>query len=109
MVHPLELDPQALAAQLRSSQPPVVVDVRAEWEVRLCPFPTARHIPLGELAQRATAELAAVSTVVLVCHHGVRSLQGAMVLRSLGFSDVKSLRGGTHLYSQTVDPGMPRY
>ena len=106
--HALEMDPQTLHARLRQAGAPIVVDVREAWEVALCPFPTARHIPLGELTSRV-AELNLSSETVLVCHHGVRSLRGALVLRSLGFSNVKSLQGGTHLFSQTVDPTLPQY
>jgi rhodanese-related sulfurtransferase len=87
----------------------VLVDVRESWEVRLCPFPGALHIPLGALPERGPEELDPSRETVLVCHHGVRSLQAALVLKGAGFSSVWSLRGGTDLYSRDVDPTLPRY
>ena len=46
--------------------------------------------------------------VVVYCHHGVRSLDGAAYLRSRGLEAV-SLHGGIELYAQMVDPRLPRY
>ncbi|MEW5848291.1 MAG: rhodanese-like domain-containing protein [Myxococcota bacterium] len=105
----LELDPSAVSERLRSPSPPVLVDVREDWEVQLAPMPGAVHIPLRELPARAPEELSASVETVVVCHHGIRSLQGALVLRGLGFSSAWSLRGGTDLWARTVDPSVRRY
>jgi len=103
-----EIAPEDLARQLASS-PPVVVDVREDWEVRLAPFPNALHIPLGELPDRAATELTPTSPIVTVCHHGVRSMHALLMLKGQGFTHVQSLRGGTDLWSRTVDPSLRRY
>ncbi|MBI5497658.1 MAG: sulfurtransferase [Deltaproteobacteria bacterium] len=106
---PVEVVPVELQSRLGRPGAPVIVDVREAWEVALAPFPHAVHIPLGELTTRAAGELSPDAETVVVCHHGVRSLQGTRVLRSLGFRAVRSLRGGADLWSRTVDPSVARY
>ncbi len=106
----LEVEPAALAALLLEKPGSVVLlDVRQDWEVELAPFPNAIHIPLVELAARGPAELDHSRPTVVVCHHGVRSLHGALLLKGAGFVDVKSLHGGTDLWARSVDATMPRY
>jgi rhodanese-related sulfurtransferase len=72
-------------------------------------LPDSLLIPLPELEERAEElEPLRGRPVVVYCHHGVRSLDGAAYLRSLGMEAV-SLRGGIDLYSLQVDPALPRY
>jgi len=106
-----EIDPSTLAAQL-SGPPearPVLLDVRFPDENAYVALPGSVLIPLPELDERAE-ELEAFrgKPVVVYCHHGVRSLDGAAFLRSRGL-DAVSLRGGIDLYSRAVDPRLPRY
>ncbi|MCI0572449.1 MAG: hypothetical protein L0Y66_16970 [Myxococcaceae bacterium] len=106
-----EISPQALAERLRgpAEKRPALLDVRFPHEHAYVALPGSLLVPLPELAEHAE-ELEALREreVVVYCHHGVRSLDGAAYLQSLGF-DACSLRGGIDLYAVTVDPGMPRY
>ncbi|HEY6419947.1 MAG TPA: rhodanese-like domain-containing protein, partial [Candidatus Binataceae bacterium] len=63
---------------------------------------------LGELPQRLK-ELPEGDTLVLICHHGVRSLQAAAWLRRNAFDGAVSLWGGIDAWATEVDPGMGRY
>ena len=106
-----EIDPATLAARL-SGPPesrPVLLDVRFPEENAYVALPGSVLIPLPELDERAE-ELEAFRgrPVVVYCHHGVRSLDGAAYLLSRGLQAV-SLRGGIDLYSRAVDPSLPRY
>ena len=106
-----EIDPSTLAPQL-SGPPetrPVLLDVRFPEEHAYVALPGSVLIPLPELDERAE-ELEAFRgrPIVVYCHHGVRSLDGAAYLRSRGLEAV-SLRGGIDLYSRAVDPRLPRY
>ena len=56
-------------------------------------IPGARHIPLAELAGRAT-ELEADRPVLVYCAGGWRSSVGASLLRAKGFADVSDILGG---------------
>jgi rhodanese-related sulfurtransferase len=72
----------------------VLVDVRepeeyAEERIEGCVL-----IPLDELTRRGPAELDPEADIVLYCAHGVRSLEGLMALRMLGFKHLRSLEGG---------------
>jgi sulfur-carrier protein adenylyltransferase/sulfurtransferase len=103
-----EIAPEALAARLKTDDPPLLIDVRnpSEWEI--VHLPGATLIPLPELPQRVT-ELARAREVVLYCHLGGRSAQGAQLLLELGFTHVSSLTGGIEAWAQKVDPTMARY
>jgi rhodanese-related sulfurtransferase len=65
-------------------------------------------IPLGELAARVDEVQSGDAPVVVYCHHGVRSLSGAAILRRAGIEAV-SLAGGIDRWSVAVDPNTPRY
>lgn len=106
-----DITPEALAAQLKgpAEARPVLVDVRFAHEHALVALPGSVLVPLPELEERAS-ELEAFRgrTLVVYCHHGVRSLNGAGYLRALGHEAI-SLRGGIDLYARAVDPKLPRY
>jgi rhodanese-related sulfurtransferase len=67
-------------------------------------------VPMQELPERL-AELEAFrpATVVVHCHHGMRSLKVARWLRDRGFSRAVSMRGGIEAWSLEIDPAVPRY
>ena len=106
-----EISPAELAERLRApaAERPALLDVRFPHEHAYVALPGSVLIPLPELEERAD-ELAAFEgrSVVVYCHHGVRSLDGAAFLRARGL-DAVSLRGGIDLYSLQVDPRLPRY
>lgn len=106
--HPPEISPEALAARLAEEDPPMLIDVRnpPEWEI--VHLPGATLIPLPELPQRVT-ELTRARELVLYCHSGARSAQGARLLLELGFTHVSSLVGGIDAWAQRIDPTMARY
>lgn len=103
-----EMTPKDLKARLDAGRPPILLDVRQDWETRLCRLENAIHIPIEEIELR-TEELDPQNEIVVYCHQGVRSAAVAEYLRSLGFADVKNLAGGLDLWARTVDPSMRRY
>jgi rhodanese-related sulfurtransferase len=58
---------------------------------------------------RAHQELDPEERLLLVCHHGVRSMNVAAWLRNQGFENAQSLRGGIDAWSLEVDPSVSRY
>ncbi|MGH8199210.1 MAG: ThiF family adenylyltransferase [Steroidobacteraceae bacterium] len=80
---------QALAAGLE------VVDIREPHEVARAATPCSRasHLPVAELLHGDTA-LAPLGRYLLVCASGKRSFAAAQELRSRGYVQVFSLRGG---------------
>jgi rhodanese-related sulfurtransferase len=47
--------------------------------------------------------------MVIICHHGIRSLQAADYLRQQGFRYVVNLTGGVAAWASDCDLTMPRY
>jgi sulfur-carrier protein adenylyltransferase/sulfurtransferase len=103
-----EITPRELKVRLERNERPLLLDVRQDWETRLCRLDNAVHIPIEEIELRAE-ELDPNDEIVVYCHQGVRSAAVADYLRSRGFKDVKNLAGGLDSWARTVDPGMRRY
>ena len=102
------LTPLELRARLARGDDLQLVDVREPCEWALGHLPGSVLIPRGELAARLS-ELDPDRPVVCICHHGVRSLQSAALLRARGFAQVYDLAGGLDRWSLEADPGFPRY
>jgi len=47
--------------------------------------------------------------LIIVCHHGVRSMNVTAWLRRQGFDKAQSLRAGIDAWSCAVDPAVGRY
>jgi rhodanese-related sulfurtransferase len=47
--------------------------------------------------------------IVLICHHGIRSMQVARYFESVGFSNVINLKGGIDAWAKTIDESMELY
>jgi rhodanese-related sulfurtransferase len=105
---PAEIDCATLADLRMQGASATVVDVREPWEREICSLDHSVGIPLGELP-RHLEDLPANGPLVLLCHHGVRSLQAAVWLRRQGFAHAVSLRGGIDAWADEMDPSMRRY
>ena len=103
-----EITPEELKARLDRGEPLVLLDVRQDWETKLCRLDGAHHIPIEEIEYR-TEELNPGDEIVVFCHQGIRSAAVSEYLRQLGFSKAKNLAGGLDLWARTVDPTMRRY
>jgi rhodanese-related sulfurtransferase len=104
-----EISSQQLKALWEQNPALVVLDCRTAAELRVASLPGTLHIPMSEIPGRLNELEPDVDTVV-ICHHGVRSLQVTRWLRSqAGYSRVKSLSGGVDAWSVSIDPTVPRY
>jgi len=102
--------PHDVKARLDAGEAVYLLDVRQPEEYELARLPGSHLIPLGELPHRAAeVEPPAGATVVVYCHHGVRSLSGAAILQQFGFANVASMAGGIDAWSVHIDPSVPRY
>lgn len=109
----LEVSPGRVKAMLQSEAPALLlIDCREESEWRIARIVGARLIPLAEIAARLddiADELAEEERPVVVhCHHGVRSLKAAMLLRQRGIQ-AWSMAGGIDRWSTEVDGSVARY
>lgn len=103
-----QLQPLELKKKLDAGEDILLLDVREEWEFSLASIPGSVLIPLGELADRVQ-EILFENEVAVICHHGQRSYYGAQILKESGFKNVHNLMGGIDIWSQVVDPSVPRY
>ncbi|MGI9101355.1 MAG: rhodanese-like domain-containing protein [Terriglobales bacterium] len=103
-----EITPAELKQKLESAEAPVLLDVREPVELQMARIEGVMHIPMGELPLRAQ-ELDAQQHIVVICHHGVRSLNVTHWLRQQGFDKVQSMRGGIDRWSGEVDSKVPTY
>ncbi len=105
-----QLSVAELKRQLDAGEAVYLVDVRNPDEYAHCRIEGSRLIPLPELAGRVQeVEPPEGALVVVLCHHGVRSLRGAHVLMQAGHERVASLAGGIEAWSLAIDPTVPRY
>src|SRR5271169_3764901 len=86
-----------------------LLDVREPWELQTAQIDGSKHIPMGEIPARFNQELDPEQHIVVVCHHGVRSMNVTAWLRQQGFEKTQSLRGGIDRWSREVDPSVPLY
>ncbi|HEY4933416.1 MAG TPA: rhodanese-like domain-containing protein [Terriglobales bacterium] len=86
-----------------------LVDVREPWEYEVAHLAGSKHIPMGDIPARFNQELDPENHIVVVCHHGVRSMSVTAWLRQQGFEKVQSLRGGIDRWSREIDPSVPLY
>jgi rhodanese-related sulfurtransferase len=82
----------------------ILVDVREPEEFAEMRIEGGKLIPLGELQMRAEKELSKTADIVVYCAHGVRSVQGLMALKMLGFEKVRSLEGGICAWEENGAP-----
>jgi adenylyltransferase/sulfurtransferase len=89
--------------------PPLLLDVRERPEASFASLPGSVLIPLGELPGRLDELPAPDTSIVVYCHHGVRSARALEVLEKAGFTRARHLTGGLDGWAVKVDPEMPRY
>lgn len=106
---PLEISATE-AAQLLVEKPAetVLIDVREPWETQICQVEGAQLIPMREIPER-TADLPKNQHLLVLCHHGARSLRVTEFLRSYGFPAVTNVSGGIAAWADEVTPSMTRY
>jgi adenylyltransferase/sulfurtransferase len=104
----LQITPSEVKSLLNRNENLLLVDVREPWETQLCSLPGAQLIPMGAIPANLQ-KLDVEGDVICYCHHGVRSLDVAVWLRSQGVTGAKSMTGGIDRWSAEIDPTVPRY
>jgi rhodanese-related sulfurtransferase len=104
----LEITPSELKQTLDRGEKVLLIDVREPWEYNLCNIGGSKLIPMGSIPANLQA-LDSEEPVVCYCHHGMRSLDVTVWLRTQGVENVRSLAGGIDRWSLEVDTKVPRY
>ncbi|MBZ5546745.1 MAG: sulfurtransferase [Acidobacteriia bacterium] len=107
------MDFEISAGQVKSLQKRgetfTLLDVREPSEWEKARIEGSKQIPMGDVPTRAHQELDPEDHIIVVCHHGVRSLTVTNWLRQQGFEKAQSMRGGIDGWARTVDPKVPLY
>ena len=104
----LEISVEQLKAFQEKEFPHLLLDVREPSEIEIVRFEDALLIPLQELTARAH-EIPLDKFIVVVCHHGQRSLKACIFLKKMGFENIASLKGGIDEWARRIDSSMPVY
>ena len=103
-----DVDPVEVKAMLDRGDDFQLIDVREPHEYLIASIPTAKLIPLGDVAKRA-GELDKSKLIVAHCKMGGRSAKAVAQLKELGFTKVRNMTGGITAWSDKVDPSVPKY
>lgn len=111
-VEGLQIDVTGLRDLIASGASVAMLDVREPWEHELCHIEHSTLIPLSELPAR-NRELQALAggdaPLVVICHHGGRSMHATLWLRQQGFENAVNLAGGIDAWASVIDTSMRRY
>ncbi len=108
---PFEITPQDVQQRLQAGEKLHLIDVREPSEFARARLTNAELIPM----RTVPAELSRLDacaddgTLIVFCHHGVRSLNVVNWLREQGVSACQSMAGGIDRWSLEIDPSVPRY
>jgi cysteine synthase/rhodanese-related sulfurtransferase len=101
------IDAEEAKAWLESSKSPTLIDVRGADEYTEDHAKGAVNVPLPDLATGDAMSLLPDdkdAPIVTICKVGERSLYGMILLKSLGYQRVKSIRGGLQAW---IAAGLP--
>ena len=97
------------AKELREKNPSIqFLDVRESGEVEIGHILDALHIPLNFIPY-SLEKIPQDETLIVYCHHGMRSQKAVEYLKAKGFNNVVNLAGGIHEWSTKIDPTIPTY
>lgn len=103
----MEIAPREVAELLKQGKIKLL-DVRTPQESTIASVPGSVLVDQTQ-AQEIMESWPKETSIVTMCHHGMRSLDAAAYLRGHGFTNTKSMAGGIDAWALQVDPSTPRY
>ena len=95
--------------EMRKSKPHYnILDVREYFEWDICHIQGSSNIPMN-LIDECIEEISKTVPTVVVCHHGVRSMNVIHYLKTKGYNNLINLEGGIHAWATEVDTNMAKY
>lgn len=105
---PKSITANQLAEILQSDTKINILDVREYFEWDICHIEGATNIPMN-LIDECVDEISKEIPTVIVCHHGVRSMNVIHYLEVKGYTKLINLEGGIHAWATLVDTKMNTY
>ncbi len=108
---PFEITPAEVKTALDGGAKLHLIDVREPFEHQIARIDGAVLIPMNTVpASLQTLEgQADEAPLIVLCHHGARSLQVVNWLRNQGVESCQSMAGGIDRWSIEIDGSIPRY
>ncbi|MEN8236652.1 MAG: rhodanese-like domain-containing protein [Pseudomonadota bacterium] len=108
MVAVKQIDVETLHEWRRQGQPHVLLDIREDAELAQAHISKAVHIPFEQLIKKLDL-LDLELPIVVLCHHGIRSVSACIFLSELGAKDVLNLSGGIDAWARRIDTTVGLY
>jgi rhodanese-related sulfurtransferase len=105
----IEITPREVKERLDRGEKIRLVDVREPHEFQQARIEGSELIPMRTVPQALASLQAGEGPLVVLCHHGMRSLQVVSWLREQGLESCSSMAGGIDRWSREIDTGVPRY
>ena len=86
----------------------LLIDVREPYEVEIAGVKGAELIPMRQIPENAHS-LPRDEHLLIMCHHGGRSLKVTEYLRAQGYTAVSNIAGGIDAWAEQIDPALRRY
>lgn len=104
-----EITVQELAERLKAGLGGArLIDVREPNEWDIVRIPGATLMPKATVPEHLD-ELAKASELLIQCRSGVRSADVVRFLRTVGFTNVKNVKGGVLAWAREIDRSLPTY
>lgn len=108
MVAVKQINVETLHEWRQQSRPHILLDIREDSELLQAHISGAIHIPFEQLTEDWDL-LDLKLPIVVLCHHGVRSICACVILSELGAKDVLNLSGGIDAWSRKIDATVGLY
>lgn len=106
METPWQVDVTTAAQMLQAGA--LLLDVREPDEVAHCAVSGSTSVPMHQIPALLPT-LPRDRDVLVLCHHGGRSLRVTQYLRANGLNRAINVAGGIDAWAQTIDPSLARY
>jgi rhodanese-related sulfurtransferase len=107
----MEVTPAEVKRRMDAGERLHLIDVRQPEEHQIARIEGSELVPMNSVpgALQALEDKAETGTLIVFCHHGVRSANVVNYLRGQGIEASQSMAGGIDRWSMEVDAHIPRY
>ena len=99
---PKSISAKELNELINSTEKIQIIDVREHFEWDICHIEGALNIPMNLIIESIDKISKDITTVVM-CHHGIRSMNVIHYLESIGYKNLINLEGGIHAWATKIN------
>ena len=102
------MSPTEVYKKIEAGEELQIIDVREPFELEICQVENALHIPMQQVPNQMS-KIPQDKTLVVMCHHGVRSMRVVNFLKAQGVSNIYNMDGGIDRWAIEIDRNMNKY